>query len=598
MMSSQTINKPTYNAFRYFLGRFKLWFGAILLVTVVSSAAESLSVLAFFPIFSSLLSGSGEESGGVLGFILGLANRLPFDNPIVSAAVLLILVFLLKAGFSLTRAAVLAFATAKVQYNVKKRLVDRISGAHYQHILDNKQGTLIYNTLDAPGAVASAMENGSNMAMSILKSGAIIIILVSILPWATLAAVLMGLLYYGSVHYLSKRVSFRLGLRKADVATEQVVTINEFFNGFRHILTFTTIKRWVERFDTQNRRLSELQVKEAVWMALPRPFIELAVVALLLSVILIAWISSPGALSESLPKLGVFAVALAQLMGPITNLGAARMGLMSATANLDRVHQSLVGPMPMRHDGDKDLESFEASIRFNNVTFAYPNREPLFSGLNITFEKGKVTAIVGPSGSGKTTVINLILGLFEPTQGDVLVDGVPLKSLKQSTWLSRIGCVSQDPFTYHTTITENILLGRKGHTLESVVDAATIANAHDFIVEQPLGYNTIVGDRGLTLSGGQQQRLAIARAVLDAPEILIFDEATSSLDTMSERLVQEAIRNVSVDRTVIMIAHRLSTVRHADKIVVIEEGRLVEQGSHDELMTSQGLYSRMASTTG
>jgi len=252
--------------------------------------------------------------------------------------------------------------------------------------------------------------------------------------------------------------------------------------------------------------------------------------------------------------------------------------------------------VPRRHEGDREMDSFQESIAFKAVSFAYPNREPLFKDVSLEFEKGKVTAIVGASGSGKTTIVNLILGLFEPTRGSITIDGMSLKEFKQESWLGKIGFVSQEPFTFHSTIADNIRFGRNGHSTESLVEAAKIANAHGFISELPQGYDTEVGERGMKLSGGQQQRLAIARAVLAGPEILVFDEATSSLDSISEKLVQEAIDKVSSNRTAIIIAHRLSTVRNADKIIVLAGGEMVEEGTHQELLSKNGHYARLAAS--
>ena len=226
--------------------------------------------------------------------------------------------------------------------------------------------------------------------------------------------------------------------------------------------------------------------------------------------------------------------------------------------------------------------------------FSHQGRQALFEHLNLTFEKGQVSAIVGTSGAGKTTIINLILGLFEPTSGHVTIDGVPIQEYKQASWLNKIGFVSQEPFTYHATVTDNIMLGREGHDKNSITEAAKIANAHEFISELPDTYDTIVGERVMRLSGGQQQRMAIARSLLGSPEILIFDEATSNLDNISEQLVQEAIQDLSVDRTAIVIAHRLSTIRNADKIIVLENGKVVEEGMHQELLEKDGHYARLA----
>ena len=591
------MNNPTASAFFYFLKRYKLLFGAIVLLTFVSSALESFGVAAFFPLFSTLVSDAQDE-GGLLGFINRVVGSVPVDSPIIAASVLIAGIFFLKAGSSLLLAGVVGYTSAKVLYNTKKEMMDKYAGAHYQYFLDSRQGDLIFNLTGATPSISSALDGGARLVMSLFRTISMTVILVAILPFSALAVALLGLTYYGFIHYASRRFSYPLGQRQARTSSEQLVVANEFFSGFRQILTFNAARHWVARFDLQNRTFSESLVKVHLLNAIPRPAMELSTLALMVGFILYIWSNGQDNLAESLAKLGVFVVALVQLMPALTSIGATRMGIMGTLPNLELVHQTLTGSVPMRKDGYRDLEPLARAIAFEGVSFAYKGRETLLDGVNLTFEKGKVTAIVGASGGGKTTIVNLILGLFEPTGGRITVDGVPLQDIKQEAWLSKIGSVSQDSFTFHSTIANNILLGRNGHSTESIIKAAKIANAHEFIAKHPHGYDVIVGDRGMRLSGGQQQRLAIARAVLDTPEILIFDEATSSLDTAGEKLVQEAINNVSTERTVIIIAHRLSTVRNADKIIVIDNGRVVEEGTHEELLSKNGNYSHLVTVAG
>jgi ABC-type multidrug transport system fused ATPase/permease subunit len=213
--------------------------------------------------------------------------------------------------------------------------------------------------------------------------------------------------------------------------------------------------------------------------------------------------------------------------------------------------------------------------------------------LNTVFEQGKVTALVGASGAGKSTIVNLLLGLYEPSGGRILVDGIPLSDYNLDSWRRRLGFVSQDPFVIHGTLADNITFGRDGFSEQDVVAAAVQANADAFIRELPEGYQTLVGERGMKLSGGQQQRLCIARALLANPSLLLLDEATSSLDSITERAIQETIREISENRTVIQIAHRASTVARADHIVVLHEGRIVEMGSHMDLLRNDGEYAKL-----
>jgi len=305
---------------------------------------------------------------------------------------------------------------------------------------------------------------------------------------------------------------------------------------------------------------------------------------------LVLRIQNPAGFIQLIPVFGTFGIALLRLLPLMSNSGTLMMQIMSSLPNCELVYSTLTGEYSYIQDGKRELTAFQSNISLENVSFSHKGRSKTLEDISITFEKGKTTAIVGPSGAGKTTIVDLLLRLFDPDKGEVKIDGVNLKEYKLSSWLNRIGFVSQDTFIFHDSAKNNITFGSDGYPDEEVIKAAKGANAHNFILEFPEGYDTIVGDRGMRLSGGQRQRIAIARAMVRKPEILILDEATSALDNVSETLVQEAINRVSKERTVIIVAHRLSTIINADKVVVLENGRVMEEGTHEELMKRREVY--------
>jgi len=581
----------------YFLRPYRYLYGRILVVMLFASVLESLSLAAFFPVFSSILGESGQDVGGVLGLIFNAVKLVPFSDPIVAASIFLVGLYAMKAGIITLREGLIARSSGKVLYDIKNRMMEKYASADYQFFLNSKQGDLLYNTLSAPHRVALLLLRIPQMSAEFLKILAIAFVLIFVFPFVTIGLGILGVGYYVAVHYLSSRVSYHLGKGRATASAEQTVIASEFLAGIRHIMTFRTGNEWLGRFQRENEKFSHLYAKDLLWLAIPKNLMEFSAVTLLLGLLVFLHLVGGQDVRSVLPKVGVFAVAMVQLLPAITNLGRMRMELLGTLPEAELVYHSLTRPMPIRKDGTRTLKCFQRVIDFANVSFAYEERDILLNRVSLAIAKGKVTAIVGSSGAGKTTLINLMLGFFKPSGGSITIDGLPLEEYRLETWLSKIGFVSQDPFIYHSTIADNIIFGRNGHSMDSVVRAAKIANAHGFISELPEGYDTIVGERGMKLSGGQQQRIAISRAILDDPEILILDEATSSLDSISEKLVQEAIENASKDRTVVIIAHRLSTIRYADKIVVLDAGRVVEEGSHQELVKQQGHYSRLVASS-
>ncbi len=277
---------------------------------------------------------------------------------------------------------------------------------------------------------------------------------------------------------------------------------------------------------------------------------------------------------------------------PLKNIANLNAKLQMGMASWERIHQILdEKPTVIVTSKPKNIDILDGKIEFRGVNYKYPSRDTqVLNNLSLTINPGEVAAFVGPSGSGKTTIIHLLLRFFDPISGKILMDGHDMTEVSTTDLRSHMGLVTQDTILFDDTVYKNVTIGRPGASLQEVIDAAKAADAHDFISAMPLGYETILGERGIKLSGGQRQRLAIARAIIKKPKILLLDEATSNLDTASEQAVQAAIEKILGGRTVVMVAHRLSTVRNADKIFVLKKGELAETGTHEQLLAKGGVY--------
>jgi len=289
-----------------------------------------------------------------------------------------------------------------------------------------------------------------------------------------------------------------------------------------------------------------------------------------------------------------YMVILYSVINPIKELSRATYQIPLGLASMDRIDFILKAENPIKElPNAKEIKDFTKGVEFKHVSFSYIEGRPVLRDINITVEKGKTIALVGQSGSGKSTLVDLVPRYHDIKEGEVLIDGENIKNVTISSLRSLIGNVNQEAILFNDTFYNNITFGVESATMEQVIEAAKIANAHDFIMESEHGYDTMIGDRGGRLSGGQRQRVSIARAILKNPPILILDEATSALDTESERLVQEALERLMKSRTTIAIAHRLSTIKNADEICVLYEGQIVERGTHEELLTMNGYYKKL-----
>ncbi len=397
-------------------------------------------------------------------------------------------------------------------------------------------------------------------------------------------------LLIGKVGQRLRRRSARIQEKMADVTS----TLQEAISGIRVVKAFGMEEYERRRFFENTRDFFRATIRMELLSVLASPLTEYLGV---IGVVLVLWIGAREVLvggAVSADWFLIFLAALLSAMNPLRNVSRANSELQVGLAAAARVFEILdTRPRIVSRPGAPVIGSFEKRIAYEDVSFSYDRGGEVLTSVDLEVGRGEVVAVVGPSGAGKSTLLDLLPRLFDPTSGRITIDGQDLRDVGLASLRRLMGIVTQETILFNDTVRNNIAYGLEGAPYEVVEAAAKAANAHGFISAMPQGYDTEIGERGVMISGGERQRIAIARAILKNPPILIFDEATSSLDTESERLVQEAIEHLLAGRTVLLIAHRLSTIRNADRILVLDGGKIVEQGSHEELLAAGGLYRHL-----
>ncbi len=485
---------------------------------------------------------------------------------------------------------------------LKNKIVNRLRSELYIKILqlpvgfftEKRKGDIISRSTndvyEVENSLVGALEGWIRDPLTILINFAV---LFYISPQLTLAI----LVCIPVIGFILGRISRTLKKQSNEAAIKQgesLSIMDETLNGLRVIKAFNIESLLKARFEKTNDELLAAKNKISRRRDMASPVSEFLGVLVFVGIL---WFGGQLVLGQRIPLApSTFLAYLAlfyNIINPVKALSTSFSNMQKGSAAIIRIEEILKTPVTVDDNlTGKQLTSFNHSIEFRNASFAYADAV-ILDNISFTVAKGKTVALVGSSGAGKSTLADLVPRFHDVTGGEVLIDGINIKDYSLHSVRSQMSIVTQEPILFNDTIANNIALGYQQATAEQIEEAAKIANAHEFIIKKEDGYRSNIGDRGSKLSGGERQRLTIARAVLKNPPILILDEATSSLDTESERLVQDAINNMMQNRTSIVIAHRLSTIRHADEIIVLQKGKIVERGNHEELIAQNGFYRKL-----
>lgn len=531
----------------------------------------------------------------VLAWLPGqLAEPIGTGQPdkILQLAGLAALVFLVRGAFQYGQDTLMAKAALRVAMTLRVRLYGHLQTLSLDYFERSQTGDLAYRLTGDVDRVGDAVGKVFHQFVPCVLQLVVVLGYMIYLNWQlTLATFAIAPLIAVLIAWFGDRL-LSFARRSQDRIAGLAATIAEILAGIRLVQAFGAERTELDRFQQEaeaarHAKLQAAQAKAAQFVIVG--FLEA------MSVLVLFWLGSWQIGQGNLTGAGFisYVTAVALLIDPISITTSNYNEFKESEASVDRLFELLAVPPTVRDcPGAQLLPAITGRVEFRAIEFAYPGAaEPVLQGLDLTVRPGEAIALVGASGAGKSTIVNLLLRFYDPQGGQVCIDGIDLRDVTLNSLRQQIAIVPQETILFSGSIAQNIALGNPKASRSAIEQAAQIANAHDFISQLSEGYNTWVGERGANLSGGQRQRIAIARAVLRDPKVLILDEATSALDSESESLVQEALDRLRRDRTTLTIAHRLATVRGADRILVIEKGQIVESGSHDQLLAQNGRYA-------
>ncbi len=574
------------------------WYCLFILLSILFSIISLGMLMPFLDLIFNKGTAPSGVANPVAGVLQGILNTLAQSSTKIELLGIVCIIIILSIGlknvFLVLAVYILNPLKNKVVNQLRSELYNKILHLPIGYFTEQKKGDLISRITndvgEVEGSVVGTLEGWVRDPLTILLNFTVLFLISPQLTGFLLLFIPVVGLIIGRVTRSLKQQSMEVAHKQS----ESVSVLDETLTGLRVIKAFNVETILRNRFFAINQELLAAKNRIGYKRDLASPLSEFMGVLVFSCILYFGGrlILSGGIALEASSFLG-YLVLFYNVINPVKALSTSFSNMQKGSAAIARIEEVLATPNTVDDNPDgKLLTAFHTSIELRNVSFSY-NNIPVLSNINLVIEKGKTIALVGSSGAGKSTLADLIPRFHDVSSGELLIDGVNIKHYSLKSVRDQISIVTQEPILFNDTISNNILIGKQGASPDEIAEASRVANAHQFITGKERGYDTNIGDRGSKLSGGERQRLTIARAVIKNPPILILDEATSSLDTESERLVQDAINNLMQNRTSIVIAHRLSTIRHADEIIVLQKGAIVERGTHDELLQREGYYHKL-----